>query len=391
MEYKLRPYQEKCVETCHNYFKYGKSNDNPIACLPTGSGKSLIIASLAKILGDGVLVINPQKELLEQNYAKYEGYGGVASIYSASMGMKEVGMATFATIGSIVEQAEKFAHVRYIIIDECHLVPPKPNSMFMYFIRNMPNVKVLGLSATPFRLKKYRDPWTGLPMSKINLLPREKPKFFNKFIHVTQISEMYEQGYLARIKYMPIDWDDGKLIVNTTGAEYTDKSIDEALREQKVYERLPDIIQKSIEQGRKYRVVFVNSVADAEQLASVVPDSHCVSAKTPKKERERILNDFKAGKIKTIFNVGVLTIGFDFPALDTVIIARPTMSLALYMQMIGRGIRVHESKQYCAVVDFCGNYKRFGKIENLEYKQDYKGNWVLVNEGKILTGVKMEK
>lgn len=391
MDYKLRPYQEDCVEKCFRHFQIGAHNEYPIACLPTGSGKSLIIASLAKRLGDGVLVISPQKELLEQNYAKYEGYGGIASIYSASMGMKEVGLTTFATIGSIVEKAEHFAHVRYIIIDECHLVPPKPDSMFMYFIRNMPNVKVLGLSATPFRLKKYRDPWTGLPMSKINLLPREKPKFFNKFIHVTQIREMYEQGFLANIKYMPVEWDDGKLIVNTTGAEYTDKSIDEALREQKVYERLPDIIQKSIDQGRKYRVVFVNSVADAEQLASIVPDSYSVSAKTPKKERERILNDFKAGKIKTIFNVGVLTIGFDFPALDTIIIARPTMSLSLYMQMIGRGIRPHESKQYCALVEMCGNYKRFGKIEDLEYKQDYKGNWVLVNGNKILSGVALDK
>lgn len=389
--YTLRPYQEKAVQTAFNYFLRGSSKVNPILILPTGSGKSLVIARLTQMLKSDILVISPSKEILEQNYDKYEGYGGTASIYSASKGVKEIGAITFATIGSIKTKSGDFAHVRYIIVDECHTLPPNQGSMFMGFLSQMSGIKVIGLSATPFRLKKYNDPFTGMPMSKINLLPRERPRFFNDIIHVTQISEMYEQGFLAPIKYIPLTWDNGSLKVNTTGAEYTDESIDSELKRQKVYERIPEIIKQSIEKGRKYRLVFVQNVDQAEALASKIPDSSCVSAKTPKKEREQIIQDFKSGKIKTVFNVGTLTVGFDFPALDTIIIARPTMSLALYMQMIGRGIRVHESKTHCALVDMCGNYDMFGGIEKLEYRKDHKGMWVLWNGDRILSGVKLEK
>lgn len=392
MKYELRPYQQKAVDSGCEHFMSGDPKYYPLIVAPTGSGKSLVIARIAQILKDCVLVIQPSKELLEQNYDKYTGYGCEASLYSASVNSKEVGSVTFATIGSIKAKAELFSHIKYILIDECHLLPPNSGSMFMSFISSLQNpVKVIGLTATPFRLKTYRDPFSGMPMSKINLLPRERPRFFNEFIHITQIKELSEQGFLAKIKYIKLSWDNGKLTLNTSGAEYSDDSVNWAIKEQLVIERIPELIQRSIAQGMKHRLVFVKSVADAEYLAQIVPDSACVSAQTKKKERDTIIKEFKSGKIKNIFNVGVLTVGFDFPALDTVIIARPTMSLALYMQMIGRGIRPAEGKTHCAVVDMCGNCDRFGAIEDLEYKRDYKGQWVLTNAGKILSGVKLEK
>jgi len=389
--YELRDYQKEAVEKGLEFFKDGRYGDTPIIVAPTGAGKSLYVGYMAKELDHGVLVLQPSKELLEQNYAKYLAYGGEASIYSASVGIKEIGSVTFATIGSIKSRPQDFYHVSHIIIDECHLVPPQSGSMFMQFLSQMSGVKTLGLTATAFRLKKYNDPFTGQAFSQINLLMRERPRFFNKFLHITQINEMYEKGFLSPVRYIEMAWSNGDLRVNTTGAEYTETSMDFAMQAQKVHERIPGIIKQSIEKGRKHRIVFVKNVTDAIDLAQKVPDSACVHAGTGKKERENILNSFKAGKIKTVFNVGVLTIGFDFPALDTIIIARPTMSLALYMQMIGRGIRLSEGKTDCAVVDMCGNYKRFGKIEDIRYQTDFRGQWILTNSERTLSGVPLNK
>lgn len=397
----LRDYQVEAVEKGFAFLTTDKKPENKgIIIAPTGSGKSLIVAKLAeelKHLG-GVLTIQFSKELLEQNFAKFTLYGGNASIFSASLNTKEVDTVTFSTIGSLKDKQKLFEHVKYVIVDECHLVPPAKvrknksidHSMFTAFIAGLDqSVKILGLTATAFRLKKFNDPFTGAPFSQINLLNRMRPMFFNKIVDVTQISELYEKGFLCPIKYIPLHWDDGALKVNTTGAEYTEESIDRALIDQGVIRRIPNIVEDSIAKGRKHRLVFVSSVADAEYLAGRSPDSACVSAETKSKVREEILEQFKSGKIKTVYNVGVLTIGFDFPALDTIIIARPTMSLALYMQMIGRGIRLSEGKVDCAVVDMCGNYNRFGEIESIHYRVNAKGLWELANKDRVLSNVKI--
>jgi len=390
--YTLRDYQQEAVSTGLEFFREpSQSRTDGIIVAPTGSGKSLIIASIAKELGSGVLVLQPSKELLEQNHEKFTAYDGEASIFSASVGVKEIGDTTFATIGSIKSLPHEFDHVRYVLIDECHLVPPNASSMFVSFLRKLSGVKVLGLTASPFRLKKYNDPFTGVAYSQLNLLMRERPRFFTNFLHITQISEMYARGYLSPVKYIELAFDGKDLKVNSTGAEYTEQSMDYALRDQKVHERLPGIIQQSIDEGRRHRLVFVKNVADAERLAAQVPKSACVSAQTKKKDRERILKDFRRGEILTVFNVGVLTVGFDFPALDTIIIARPTMSLALYMQMIGRGVRLSQGKLDCAVVDMCGNFRKFGKMEDIQYVQDAKGQWIISDGYRQLSGVRLDE
>ena len=373
------------------FFHEGDPKEKPIVVAPTGAGKSVLIAHVANELTDPVLVMQPSKELLEQNYDKYRAYGGHASIYSASLSSREIGHVTFATVGSIKGIPDQFAHVKNILIDECHLVPPKEGSMFMRFLSALDNVKVIGLTATPFRMKKYSDPFSHESYSQINILTRERPHFFNRFLHITQIQELYELGFLAPVRYIQMKWDGNELRVNTTGAEFTEQSITHALKVEKINERIPNVIKQSIEKGRKYRVVFVNSVADAIELAAKVPESGCVHAGTTKAEREMILHDFKWGKIKTVFNVNVLTIGFDFPALDTIIIARPTMSLALYMQMIGRGIRKSPGKEDCVVVDMCGNSDRFGEIDKIIYDKCPEGKWRIRDDQRVLSGVRLDK
>lgn len=137
----LRDYQEESVEKALDFLRSDDFASIPILVAPTGAGKSIYIAHIANELKKDVLVLQPSKELLEQNYAKYRMYGGEASIYSASFGVKDIGDVTFATIGSLKGKAKDFLHIQYIIIDECHLVPPKENSMYNKFIDELNALK----------------------------------------------------------------------------------------------------------------------------------------------------------------------------------------------------------------------------------------------------------
>ncbi|MCK5015471.1 MAG: DEAD/DEAH box helicase [Candidatus Peribacteraceae bacterium] len=392
-----RSYQATAEEKAIEYFE-SKSKKRPLIISPTGSGKSIIIAFITKRLIKDVLILQPTIELLHQNYEKFIMCGGNASIYSAGAGSKEIGDVTFATIGSVVNVPELFEHKKHIIVDECHRVPPKKDSMYMRFFAKINVKKYLGLTATAFRNKTAFCPITEEAYTKLNLLTRERPKFFNQILHVSQISEMYDMGFLAPIKWLQLEWSGELLKNNSTGAEYTDESIKESVDYNRIKERLPNIVKDALSKGRKHILVFVKSVDTAEALAKITPRSACVSARNNKKERALILNQFKNGDIDVVYNVSVLTTGFDFPALDTVILARPTRSLELYMQMVGRGIRLHESKEYCVVLDMCSNYKRFGKIEDMEYVNDIdpafqyglKTNWILRNKERILSGVKLD-
>lgn len=261
----------------------------------------------------------------------------------------------------------------------------------MKFISALEGVQVLGLTATAFRLKTYNDPFTGKKFSKINLLNRERPSFFNRFIHITHIKQLYEEGFLCPINYIEMQWDGSFLQLNSTGAEYSDNSLKEAIERNEIIKKIPGILDQAYKKGRKNCLVFVRAVEEARQLASVTPFSNYVHAETDKKERAQMIKAFKSGSIKTIFNVGILTTGFDFPELDTVILARPTMSLTLYTQMIGRGIRIAEGKDKCSVLDMCGNIKRFGKIEEMRIEHDEREGWVLRNDKQVLSGRRLDE
>lgn len=403
--FELRDYQKVTVDKAIEFFR-SSARYKPMAVLPTGSGKSIIIAYITKQLNSRVLVLQPSKELLEQNYKKYEAITRdnpdlpVASVYSASFGVKEVGKITFATIGSVHKKPELFRGYN-IIIDECHNVPPKKNSMYVSFLKRVES-KVLGLTATPFRLKSYTnmdfDPMakpgeknSNPKISKINLLNRERPLFFNKFLHVVNISEMYDKGYLCPINYISLKYNKSDLRLNSTGADYSEDSVTKSLSRNDILNKIPGILDQAYKKKQKSCLVFVKRVAEAKELSEKVPFSSYIHSLTPKKERARIIQNFKKGNIKTLFNVSVLTEGFDYPGLDTIILARPTMSLSLYIQMVGRGMRKEEGKDKCSVVDMCGNIDKFGKVEEIRVEEDYYAGWVLRNDTKILSGVRLDE
>ena len=379
MNYILREYQQKAVQAGIDFFLDRKENKPSVIVAPTGSGKSLIIANIAKKLDGKVIIFQPSKELLEQNFAKYVSYGEFAEIYSASAGRKKVAPVTFATIGSVVNKPELFKEFSYCIIDECHNVSPDENTMYNTFLNSL-SLKVLGLTATPVRMKRYNFPE---PHAKVCMLDRMRPKYFSKYLYIIQISEMVKNGYFCKLEYIEKQFDGTLLKLNSTGADYTEKSLHEAYVANNTNGY---IIEISKNNSIKHILCFVVSVADAYGLSKLIPNSAVIEGTMNKTDRSDILRKFKSGIIKIVINVGVLTTGFDFPELDCIILARPTQSLALYYQMVGRGVRPFVTKEKCIIFDISGNIKRFGQVENFDIIE-IGGKMNIVSNGKILTNV----
>lgn len=387
--YKLRDYQQKASDAAVSFFNNKTKKTNAIMVLPTGSGKSLIIADIAARLEGHTLVFQPSKEILEQNFKKLCSYGILdCSIYSASFNSKEISRITFATIGSVKNHPELFTHFKNIIVDECHLVNPKEGMYKDFF--NAVKCKVLGLTATPYRLSSSRD--FG---SMLKFITRTKPHVFSEVIYHVQVSTLLDMGYLAKLNYYPMNptgWNELYLKVNTTGADYTDRSVQREYERIDFYGYLVHIVQRLMNPKaggkRKGILVFTRFLKEAERLTMSIPGCAIVSGDTPKATREMILKHFKAGEISVVANVGVLTTGFDYPELDTVVMARPTMSLAMWYQIVGRAIRPHPSKECGWIVDLCGNIKRFGEVSDLRLFDRGNGKWAVYSNGRQLTNVR---
>lgn len=402
MEYKLRDYQEQASAAAVKFFDdKANAKHNGILILPTGAGKSLVIADIASKIDEPLIVLQPNKEILEQNYNKLLSYGIFdCSIYSASLNSKEIRRITFATIGSVMNHLEDFNHFHKIIIDECHYVNSN-GGQYKEFIEAVDGRQVIGLTATPYRLSQTIDPKTINKRYKkygsiLKFLTRTRPRIFDQVLYHVQIKTLLDRGYLAKLRYFDlnaIDLDNVEL--NTTGADYDDRSLFDEFERVGFYSYTLNIVKRVMrpkDGGRRNGIiVFTRFVEDAERLAEdLMGFCEVLSGTTPKKEREAILERFKNGDTEVIANVGILTTGFDHPALDTIILARPTMSLALYYQMIGRAIRPYEGKDGW-VIDLCGSISKFGKVEDLWLDPCENGKWVVRNNNNILTNVFMTK
>lgn len=383
--YELRDYQKQAVDSAVRFFA-NPVKRNGVIVLPTGAGKSLVIANIAIQLNAPVLVFQPSKEILEQNYEKLCSYGVMGvGIYSASFGRKDVQRITFATIGSVKNHKDYFRRFQYVIIDECHFVNAEAG-MYKDFIDTI-QCKVLGLTATPYRL--YSTRFYG---SMLRFITRTKPRIFDELLYHVQVKTLCDRGYLSPLNYYQMNVvDTSRLKVNSTGADFTDASVRRLYREIKFNDSLENIIQRLLVAGRTSILVFTRFIEEAEYIARACgSNAAVVSSDTAKKDREAILSLFKQKKINVVANVGVLTTGFDFPQLDTIVVARPTMSLALWYQMVGRAIRPYPGKLGW-IVDLCGNYRRFGRVDDLTLKQTRPGIWAVFSGNRQLTNVFFNK
>ena len=380
--YKLRYYQDEAIDRA----VYNLQRDKApfIVQAATGAGKSLIIAGICKRLNDNVLILQPSKEILEQNFAKLVSYDPLinAGIYSASKGRKEIARFTFATIGSIYKKPELFEHFKYVLIDECHGVNSKKDSaMLTTFLKAINCQHVCGLTATPYRLdivwlkEKNGDLTSTASLKMLNRIFSKSTKpFFKDIVYQIETAELQAKGYLAPVQYYrdPTDW--RGLVVNSTGADFTVDSQERWAR--KRIDRIMQAIEYSHDKNKR-TLVFCGTIKQAEEAKERLAEEYglraeMVTGATPKKERERLIAEFKAGTFKHMLNVGVFTTGFDVPILDCVVLARPTMSLALYYQMVGRGIRTDpdDPNKVLKVYDLCGVVERLGRVETITVRKE---------------------
>lgn len=369
-----RYYQFEAIGKCAEHF-LSKSQEHAVCVLPTGAGKSVVISRIVEQVGGNFLVLQPSKEILEQNIAKYRALGKEASIYSAILGQRVRSQVTFATIGSIMAKREIFNQYKQIIIDECHVVNSK-GGQYEYFLSNVQGLVCVGLTATPYRLKSSGN------TSVIEFLTRIRPAFFKKVIHVTQQSELLEAGFLSPIQYKRRHEINLKNVV-VKGNEYEENSLMREYRRVRVEDLIIQEIE-ILEKERKSVLVFTEFIDNLQCIRAKRPDIHAVTGATPTDERADILERFKTGQIQTLINVGVLTTGFDYPALDSIIVAKATKSLSLWYQIIGRGQRIAEGKNDCLVVDMCGNLGVLGDVQKLEVLE-LNGKWIVKQGQRIIT------
>lgn len=382
MSFKPRPYQQEAINKAVDFF-HDKKDYNAIEILPTGSGKSVVIANIASQLEGKTVVFQPSKEILEQNFKKFMSYGYRAGIYSASAGMKFIDKITFATIGSVAKKHHLFSQFKNIIIDECHLVNPE-QGMYYDFINSLSGSKVLGLTATPYRLS------SDFEGAMLKFITRTNPRVFNKVLYYVQNDVLFNAGHLAKLEYYNFNLvDRTRLQTNSTGTEFTDASI-------KAYYREIDMPKLTISYAnrvlakRKNLLVFCSLIEEAKTVAKGIHGAVVLTGDTEKSIRERILAEFTKGKIRCVVNVGVLTTGFDYPGLEAILIARSTMSLALYYQMVGRVMRPFGDKVGW-VIDLGGNIDLFGKIETMRIEKTATGLFYITNNGRQLTNVTFQK
>jgi DNA repair protein RadD len=168
----------------------------------------------------------------------------------------------------------------------------------------------------------------------------------------------------------------------------TDRSLVNAYNDQNIHDKIVNRIASFC--SRKSILVFVPSVVEAISLSQDIPNSVAVYGDMPKNERDEAVEGFKSGKYKVAINVNVLSVGFDHPKVDCIMLARATASLSVFYQQCGRGTRIHPEKEECAIIDFVGNVAKFGKLDNLVLKKDGR-LWKLFGErNKLLTGVPLD-
>jgi DNA repair protein RadD len=371
--YTLRPYQQKIVTSIIGDMV---TPGNSIVVAPTGAGKSIIIAEVARQLHKPALILQPSKELLTQNREKLVSYVGKSDIgvFSASMNEKTIKTYTFATIGSIYKKPDLFSHFGIVLLDECDLMNPKKlNTMYSTFFRRARIDKVVGLTATPFRLETWSERHPKgyfIAHTKTVMINRHVNPFWNRIIATIPMRELIDAEYLVPLTYIDKELISQQDIPANTSK--TDFNLTWYQRKLKDREMEISTVINFAKKRFNHTLVFCVSIQQAEYLESFIRGA-VVTSKTPKKERDKIISDFKEGNIKVVYNVNCLTTGFDHPALDCIICLRPTQSLRLHVQMMGRGVRTFPGKKTCYVIDLAGNHKKMGSVEDMEIVRGESG------------------
>jgi len=379
----LRPYQQQAVDAVYNHMR--TREDNPCVVLPTGTGKSLVIAKIAtdavRQWSGRVLILAHVKELLEQNADKIQRLCPDLNvgIYSAGLNSRDTQHPVIvAGIQSVYKRADELGAFDLAICDECHLLSPDSDTMYQAFFKDMkalnPNLRIIGLTATPFRMKG------GLICKPGNML--------NHICYEAGLKEMIAQGYLSKLITKSGRAEAKLADLHIRGGEFISSEVEAAMDDEAlVNSACREIV--SLTRERKSVLIFTSGVEHCNHVATKIAEysyQECamVTGETSAEERAEILARFKGEKVaadffadkpplKYLANVNVLTTGFDAANTDCVVLLRPTNSAGLLVQMVGRGTRLFPGKTDCLVLDYGGNIMRHGPVDMIQVKEPGSG------------------
>ena len=373
----LRGYQKEAVDAVYVHLR--AHDDNPCIVIPTAGGKTPVMATICKDAvgrwNGRVLILAHVKELLEQTVARLQDVAPEmwmkVGVYSAGLKSRDTEhLIIVAGIQSVYKRACDLGPFDLIMVDEAHMIPADGDGMYRSLLADMrvinPLVRVIGLTATPFRMK------SGMICAPEN--------FLNAVCYEVGVKELIRDGYLCGLVTKS-----GKRKADTSGlhvraGEFI-ASETEALMDQDeiVASACTEIVEYT--KDRRSCLLFASGVKHGRHVANVLRRRTGMSVgevygNTLAFERARILDDFRAGKLKYLVNVNVLTTGFDAPNIDCVALLRPTMSPGLYYQMVGRSFRLHPDKEDALVLDFGGNVLRHGPVDQVTAQTVHSDNGV---------------
>jgi DNA repair protein RadD len=367
----LRNYQQEAVEATWSQLRTPQSG-HPLIVMPTGSGKSAVIAKLAidavNLFQGRVVILQHRKELIEQNADKVRRMIDVPipiGLYSAGLNRRQINEdIILGGIQSIYNKAHLLGRRHLVIVDECHLIPRSSDGMFHEFFDSLgslnPNLKIVGLTATPYRTD------SGKLYGKECLFPR--------VTYDAEIQSLIAQGYLC-----PLSSDHSKTVYDTSklhirAGEFKSDEMAALFGDDfaKIQSSCEEIVARS--QGRKSILVFCSGVVHAQTVAEILSkmsgeEVGCVTGDVLPLERVSLLTRFKNQQLRWLTNCDVLTTGFDAPCIDMIAILRATMSPGLFAQMCGRGLRLHDAKRDCVVLDFGNNIRTHGPIDAIDFNK----------------------
>jgi DNA repair protein RadD len=361
----LRAYQQEAIDAIYKYFH--DKTGNPLVVMPTGTGKSVVIAeflrgALTNWPDTRVIVLTHVRELIQQNFnAMIRSWPDApAGIYSAGLNRRELDQQiVFAGIQSIYKRAVDVQRCDLVLIDEAHLLGTNDTGMYRKFLGQLkeinPSLKVIGFTATPYRMDQ-------------GLLCEGDTALFSDIAIDVPMLRMIEEGFLAPLVPKATKTRLNTSGVHTRGGEFIASELEDAVNIDEVNRSAVAELVKAGD-GLGSWLVFCCGVDHAKSIRDVVREHgitcEAVFGDMPAPDRDRILRDFKEGRLRCITNMNVLTTGFDAPGVDLIGMLRPTKSQSLYVQMLGRGTRIAEGKEECVVLDFAANTHRHGPVDTI--------------------------
>lgn len=378
MTIELRYYQTEAVAAIYSYFITGTGN--PLVVLPTGAGKSLTMAdfihgALTRYPNTRILLLTHVKELIQQDAQAIIRYWPQApvGIWSASLNSKKMAQITVAGIQSIHRLPATFAGTDLVLIDEAHLLSKNADTMYGRFLKALrgynPNLKVIGMTATPYRMDS-------------GLLTQGEHRIFTDICYEADVGRLIKEGYLCALVAKNGATKADLSGVHTRGGEFVPAELQDAMNKDHLINGALDEVAK-FAADRKHVLGFAAGVAHAQRCAELCQargwSADYVTGDMAAGERDAKIQAFKDGRTRFLWNAMLLTTGFDAPHIDCILMLRPTKSTGLYVQIMGRGLRKHPSKDNTLILDFAGNVERHGPIDQIKVKpKSDKGEGVSV-------------